>query len=79
MKSSQRIIAPMPKAACTGSSWKDVPGTFAPFGTIVPGTTGPSSLVQAGWERLESASERVDQARRAVSSASALSMPAFST
>ena len=24
------------------------PGTFAPFGTTVPGTIGPSSLVQAG-------------------------------
>ena len=63
LKSSQRIIAPMLKAACTGSSWNDVPGTFAPLGTTVPGTIGPSSLVQAGYvERLEAAAQRVDQA-----------------
>ena len=48
LKSSQRIIAPMLKAAWIGSSWNWVPGTLAPFGTIVPCTTGPSSLVQAG-------------------------------
>ncbi len=48
LKSSQRIIAPMLNAACTGSSWNGVPGTLAPFGTTVPGTIGPSSLVQAG-------------------------------
>ncbi len=48
LKSSQRIMAPMLKAACTGSSWNWVPGTLAPFGTTVPGTMGPISLVQAG-------------------------------
>jgi hypothetical protein len=48
LKSSQRIIAPMLNAACTGSSWNEVPGTFAPLGTMVPGTMGPSSFVQAG-------------------------------
>ena len=48
LKSSQRIIAPMLNAACTGSSWYGVPGTFAPFGTTVPGTIGPRSLVHAG-------------------------------
>ena len=49
LKSSQRIMAPMSKAAFTGSSWKGVPGTLAPLGTTVPGTIGPSSLVQAGY------------------------------
>ena len=49
LKSSQRIMAPMLNAACTGSSWNGVPGTLAPFGTTVPGTIGPSSLVQAGY------------------------------
>ncbi|SAL88025.1 hypothetical protein AWB67_07520 [Caballeronia terrestris] len=48
LKSSQRIIAPMLNAAWTGSSWNWVPGTLAPLGTIVPGTMGPISLVQAG-------------------------------
>ncbi|SPV16504.1 Uncharacterised protein [Burkholderia gladioli] len=48
LKSSQRIAAPMSKAALTGSSWNEVPGTRAPLGTTVPGTSGPSSLVQAG-------------------------------
>ena len=48
LKSSQRIIAPMLNAACTGSSWNGVPGTFAPWGTTVPGTIGPSSFVHAG-------------------------------
>ncbi len=63
LKSSQRIIAPMLNAACTGSSWNGVPGTFAPCGTIVPGTIGPSSLVQAGiLQRLEAAAQRVHQA-----------------
>ena len=42
-------MAPMLNAACTGSSWNRVPGTLAPFGTTVPGTIGPSSLVQAGY------------------------------
>ncbi len=49
LKSSQRIIAPMSNAAFTGSIWNCVPGTFAPFGTTVPWTTGPSILVQAGY------------------------------
>ena len=48
LKSSQRIIAPMLNAACTGSSTNDVPGTRAPLGTRVPGTSGPMSFVQAG-------------------------------
>ncbi|MNT48717.1 hypothetical protein D3C72_1855130 [compost metagenome] len=48
LKSSQRIIVPILNAAWTGSSWYCVPGTRAPLGTIVPGTMGPSSLVQAG-------------------------------
>src|SRR5258706_256142 len=59
LKSSQRIAAPMLKAACTGSSSKRVPGTRAPFVTTVPGTSGPSSLVQAGDS---SASRRKPQA-----------------
>ena len=41
-------MQPILKAAVTGSSTKEVPGTLAPLGTMVPGTTGPSSLVQAG-------------------------------
>ena len=49
LKSSQRIIVPMLNAACTGSSTYGVPGTRAPCGTTVPGTTGPSSFVQAGY------------------------------
>ena len=44
----QRIIVPTQKAACTGSSSKDVPGTRAPPGKIASGTTGPISLPQAG-------------------------------
>src|SRR5258708_6838140 len=31
------------------ADWKGVPGTFAPLGTTVPGTIGPSSLVHAGY------------------------------
>jgi hypothetical protein len=54
LKSSQRIIAPMLKAACTGSSWNDVPGTFAPLGTTVPGTIGPINFVHAGYESASS-------------------------
>ncbi len=50
LKSSQRIIAPMLKAPCTGSSSKRVPGTRAPLITRMPGTSGPSSLLQAGNE-----------------------------
>ncbi len=49
LKSSQRTIAPMLKAACTGSSSKEVPGTRAPPGMTAPGTTGPSSFLQAGY------------------------------
>ena len=48
LKSSQRIIAPRLKAAWTGSSCQGVPGTLAPWGTVVPGTIGPRSLVHAG-------------------------------
>lgn len=48
LKSNQRIWVPMAKAARTGSSWNDVPGTLAPFGTMVPGTTGAMSAAQAG-------------------------------
>ncbi len=63
MKSSQRIIAPMLNAACTGSSSYDVPGTRAPPGSVAPGTTGPISFVHAGYlQRLEAAAERVHQA-----------------
>jgi len=51
LKSSQRIMAPILKAAWTGSSWNWVPGTFAPCGTTVPGTTGPSNFRQAGYSR----------------------------
>ena len=47
LKSSQRIIVPILKAARIGSKTNEVPGTRAPLGTIVPGTTGPSNLVQA--------------------------------
>src|SRR3546814_11155314 len=54
LKSSQRIIAPRLNAACTGSSWNDVPGTFAPFENGAPGTTGPSNLVQAGYSSASS-------------------------
>ena len=48
LKSSQRIMAPILNAACTGSSWKRVPGTRLPFSTSAPGTTGPISFLQAG-------------------------------
>ena len=34
--------------ACTKLLGPIVPGTFAPLGTTVPGTTGPNNLVQAG-------------------------------
>ena len=49
LKSSQRIIAPMLNAACTGSSSYEVPGTRAPPGIVAPGTTGPISFVHAGY------------------------------
>ena len=39
---------PISKAPLTGSNSKFVPGTSTPFGTLVPGTIGPNSLVQAG-------------------------------
>jgi hypothetical protein len=48
LKSSQRIMAPMLNAACTGSSSKLVPGTRAPPAIVAPGTTGPSMRVHAG-------------------------------
>jgi hypothetical protein len=54
LKSSQRIMAPMLNAAWIGSSWNWVPGTRAPSGTTVPRTTGPSSLVQAGYSSASS-------------------------
>jgi hypothetical protein len=39
----------MLKAAMTGSSSNDVPGTLAPPGIVAPGTTGPSNFVHAGY------------------------------
>jgi hypothetical protein len=54
LKSSQRIMAPMLNAACTGSSWNLVPGTLAPCGTTVSGSIGPRSLVQAGYSSASS-------------------------
>ena len=45
LKSSQRIIAPILNAACTGSSCHAVPGTRAPSSTVAPGTIGPRSFV----------------------------------
>ncbi len=59
LKSSQRIIVPRLKAACTGSSWNCVPGTLAPFGTTVPCTTGPRSLVHAGYSSASKPHPRV--------------------
>lgn len=47
-------MVPMLKAARIGSSWKGVPGTLAPFGTVVPSTTGPSKLTQPGETRMPS-------------------------
>ena len=68
LKSSQRIMAPMLKAACTGSSWNCVPGTFAPLGTMVPGTMGPRSLVHAGYDSASSPQPKVSSRQwRAVS------------
>ena len=49
MKSNQRIMAPMLKAPYIGSSPKEVPGTREPPVMTAPGTTGPNSLVQAGY------------------------------
>ncbi len=48
LKSSQRTIAPMAKAPCTGSSSSEVPGTRAPPGITAPGTTGAIRRAQAG-------------------------------
>ena len=63
LKSSQRIIVPMLNAACTGSSWKLVPGTRAPLGTIGPRNDGAEQLGACRiFERLEAAAQRVDQA-----------------
>jgi hypothetical protein len=68
LKSSQRIIAPRLNAAWMGSSWKDVPGTFAPLGTTVPGTTGPRSFVHAGYSSASKPQPRVSMRQyRAVS------------
>ena len=40
-----------------------VPGTLAPLGTMVPGTIGPSSFVQAGYSSASRPQpERIDQA-----------------
>src|ERR1700677_869500 len=73
LKSSHRIMAPMLKAAWTGSSWKRVPGTFAPLGTMVPGTIGPSSFVHCGYSRASRPQPRVSiKQYRAVSKASLL-------
>ncbi len=41
-------MQPNPNAAVTGSSSYAVPGMREPWGTTVPGTTGPMSLVQSG-------------------------------
>ena len=41
-------MQPMSKAPFTGSSEKLVPGTLTPYGTSVPGTTGPNIFVHAG-------------------------------
>ena len=48
LKSSQRIVQPISHAALIGSSLSLVPGTRAPYGTIVPSTSGPSSFVHSG-------------------------------
>ena len=42
------MIQPISKAPFTGSNKKFVPGTLTPPRTDVPGTIGPSILVQAG-------------------------------
>ena len=47
LKSSQRIMVPILKAAWIGSSKNGVPGTLEPFGTKVPGMMGPRSLVHS--------------------------------
>ena len=41
-------MQPISNAPLTGSNKKFVPGTLTPWGTEVPGTIGPSILVQAG-------------------------------
>ena len=46
-ETTRRWIDSMGFSAQPGS-WCGVPGTLAPCGTTVPGTTGPSSLVHAG-------------------------------
>ena len=52
---------------------KCVPGTRAPFGTMVPGTIGPSSLVQAGYSSASRPQPSVSiRQLRAVSYASSL-------
>jgi hypothetical protein len=52
-----------------------VPGTFAPFGTIVPGTIGPRSFVQAGNDSASRPQPSVSiRQLRAVSYASALAI-----
>jgi len=58
----------MANAACTGSSTSAVPGTLTPWGTMVPGATGPISSVQSGW-RSASQAQASESARasRAVS------------
>ncbi len=57
-------MAPMLKAAWTGSSSQAVPGTRAPPGNSAPGTTGPSSLAQSGIaQRQKCAAQTVHQAQ----------------
>ncbi len=57
---------------CTKLLGPVVPGTRAPWGTRVPGTTGPRSFVHSGWARAAKAQPRASsRQRRAVSAASA--------
>ena len=74
LKSSQRTIAPMSKAAFTGSRTCCVPGTRAPSGTSVPGTIGPRCFVHSGKRRARKPVPSVSMRQsRAVSKASRLS------
>ena len=63
LKSSQRIMAPMLKAACTGSSSKAGAGNARAVGNDGAGDDGAEEL-GAGrvFERFEAAAERVDEA-----------------
>ena len=74
LKSSQRMMQPMSQAAFTGSSWNWVPGTRAPFGTVVPGTMGPRCFAHSGKRSARKPQPSVSMRQwRAVSNASALS------